>query len=378
MIGIILCFLLTVLPYSEQKAPVLSAKGDGLLHIYALPVGQGDGTIIQCPNGDIAIVDLGSSTRKHNDIPDVVLPMKRVKGSDNAHYYMTDDELKDFLGDTNVKYVFITHADTDHYNLFVKIDPKRLQTVIEAYVGCEAEDYKEMQEWLKKYKVQYNPKLGNVVSICHGSMPEVNVKVMAINTDKYNLGCSNSNSMALRLEYGTFSLFLPGDLENYDSFNYDDNGVITSDLKGIYGKPGVLKIVSDTKGIRSTVYRLAHHGAWPNANPPYFLKAIQPKYVFSSSKLPGTDGSYNHPNCDLYDKMIDMTNHGQLPIIKYPTNPPQKDYFCGKKKERYHENNNEYGIFTTAAMNNGRLINYFIQIDADGKKDPQVTPKLWR
>lgn len=381
MIGIILCFLLTVLPYSEQKAPVLSAKGDGQLHIYALPVGQGDGTIIQCPNGDIAIVDLGSSTRKHSHIPSLVPPKKKVKLDDDAHYYMKDDELKDFLGNTNVKYVFITHADTDHYNLFVNIDPKHLQTVIEAYVGCTAKDYNTaMQEWLKKYKVQYNPTLGKVVSICHGSIPEVNVKVMAINTDVHNPGCSNSNSMALRLEYGTFSLFLPGDLENHASFNYDDNGVITSNLKGISGKPGVLKIVSDTKGgIRSTVYRLAHHGAWPNANTPYFLKAIQPKYVISSSQLPGTDGSYNHPNCDLYDKMIDMTNHGQLPIMKYSTNPPQKDYFCGEKKDRNHENNNIYGIFTTAAIDdNICLINYFIQIDADGKKDPQVTPKLWR
>ena len=168
-----------------------------------------------------------------------------------------------------------------------------------------------MQNWLNDHfpapKVHYSPGLNTVVSICSGSKPPVNIKVVAINTDKFNHGCSNSNGMALRLEYGTFSLFLPGDLEDYDGFTYDDEGIITSNVmedkrKPIRGQSGVLKTVSDTKGgIRSTVYRLSHHGAWPNANKPFFLQAIQPAYVFSSSQLPGTRGTYNHPNCGLYD-----------------------------------------------------------------------------
>ena len=389
MFVIILCYLIAVLPYSEQKAPVLTAAGDGQLHIYALPVGQGDGTVIQCPNGDITIVDLGSSTRVQSiyTVPEHN-PRKRIKRDD---VYMTDDELKTFLGDTTVKYVFITHADTDHYNLFINIDPRHLATVSEAYVGCEASDYSDaMQNWFRNYfkapkKVHYNPKLNTVVSICSCSTLPVNVKVVAINTDTLNKpGCSNSNSMALRLEYGTFSLFLPGDLEDYNSFTYSDTGSITSsvlDDKGrpISGKPGVLKTVSDRGKIQSTVYRLAHHGAWPNANKPFFLKAIQPTYVFSSSQLPGTPGTYNHPNCGLYDSMILLPS-----IIKYSTAPPQKNYFCGQKVDGYKEvrmkeDDNKYGIFTTAAADDtGHLINYFIQIDSDGKKRLAITPKLWR
>lgn len=381
MIAIILCCLLSVLPYSEQKAPVLSSKGDGRLHIYALPVGQGDGTVIQCPNGDVAIVDLGSSTRQHIEIPvlPTVLPSKKVKQN---HYYMTDDELTNFLGNTKIKYVFITHNDEDHYNLFVKINSKHLETVSEAYVGlCKAScDYnKEMQKWFLEHfhrKVHYNPKLGTVVSICSGSKPPVNVEVMAINTDTFNPGSRNSNSMALRLEYGKFSLFLPGDLEEAN-YQHDTNGVIKSPTKGLYNEPGVLKIVSD-RNIKSTVYRLSHHGAWPKANTPYFLKAIQPKYVFSSSQLPGTSKTFNHPNCDLYYEMIKMINNKELPIITYSTDPPQKNYDCGKGGDREREDDNKYGIFTTAAIDdNGRLVNYFIEIDSDGTK-LQVTPKLWR
>ena len=372
MFSLILCYLLTILPYSEQKAPVLQANGDGLLHIYALPVGQGDGTVIQCPNGDIAIVDLGSTARQEF-IPESSHKFK-LDDKDKLQLYMTDEELNAFLGTTSIKYVFITHADRDHYNLFEKIDPKRLATVSEAYVGCEANSYScDIKDWLIKYfpapKAHYNPKLLTEVTVC----TSVKVKVVAINTDTGNPKCTNSNGMALRLEYGTFSLFLPGDLEDRYS----------------KGKSGVLKTVSDSgEKIQSTVYRLSHHGAWPKANKPFFLQAIQPKYVFSSSQLP--PGKYGHPRCDLYNAMIDMTNKGQLPIVKYSTAkdttnpPPQKDYFCGGMDEengsrRFKEVENVYGIFTTAvADKNGHLVNYFIQIDSDGKNILQVNPKLWR
>ena len=37
------------------------ADADGLFHISTLPVGQGDAHVIQCPNGDLSIVDFGTS-----------------------------------------------------------------------------------------------------------------------------------------------------------------------------------------------------------------------------------------------------------------------------------------------------------------------------
>jgi hypothetical protein len=34
---------------------------DGMLHVYALPVGQGDSHVFQCPSGALSIIDLGTS-----------------------------------------------------------------------------------------------------------------------------------------------------------------------------------------------------------------------------------------------------------------------------------------------------------------------------
>ncbi len=36
---------------------------DGQLHFYFLPVGQGDTTVIQCPEGQLGIYDMGSTSR---------------------------------------------------------------------------------------------------------------------------------------------------------------------------------------------------------------------------------------------------------------------------------------------------------------------------
>ena len=34
---------------------------DGLLHVYNLPVGQGDAQLVQCPQGELGLVDFGSN-----------------------------------------------------------------------------------------------------------------------------------------------------------------------------------------------------------------------------------------------------------------------------------------------------------------------------
>ena len=48
----------------RRPAPPLTAglpAADGLLHVYNLPVGQGDAQILQCPSGQLNIIDMGSN-----------------------------------------------------------------------------------------------------------------------------------------------------------------------------------------------------------------------------------------------------------------------------------------------------------------------------
>src|SRR6218665_461465 len=81
---------------------------DGLLHLYALPVGQGNSLVLQCPNGDIAIFDLGSVSHA-------------TRG------FWSTDEIKAFLQGHNnrIKNIVITHNDTDHYRYIQFIGARR-------------------------------------------------------------------------------------------------------------------------------------------------------------------------------------------------------------------------------------------------------------
>ena len=67
------------------------------LNIYALPVGQGDCTVIQCPTqfgGEITIVDIGS---------------KKKTG-------FTLDELMQYQYRQRIECLLLSHRDEDHVN----------------------------------------------------------------------------------------------------------------------------------------------------------------------------------------------------------------------------------------------------------------------
>ena len=80
------------------------------LNIYAMQVGQGDCTIIQCPNGNIVVVDCGSTS---------------VAG-------WSYQQVQTFLSDSinNVVAIVITHSDRDHFNYLPFKDWNSIQHIM--------------------------------------------------------------------------------------------------------------------------------------------------------------------------------------------------------------------------------------------------------
>ena len=360
----LIIFTLCALAHVTMQAYVMP-PADPFLHIYALPVGQGDATVIQCPStygGRLTIVDMGSSAR--------------------AEYYMSDTDILNFFGTSisKIDYVYLTHGDTDHYNILPLLNIQ-VSAVKGVYIGCNISDYKtetytKVFDWLNDVnaagKLTRFPYQGctstcnSLVPICGGG--NINMRVMGANLDQYTPGtstCVNGDSLVVRLEYNDFRLMNPGDLEDYSGLTYDSEGYITSPSE--YGEPGNLRLLLNGWADPTTIfYRLAHHGTWPNANKQFFLEAIDVHYAFSSSKLPGTGGRTNHPNCDLYDLMVKQPS---IPIVPI-TNPGQQqlEYSCSLNGNRYLEDNNVWGIYTTAVCDKKNVFhNYIIKIDTDGK-----------
>ena len=299
LIGYVLLFLfeMTIAEEFQLFEPIQ----DKLL-VYALPVGQGDATVIQCPKngndaGRLTIVDLGCST-----------------------CHMTETELERIFKDHNVKNIFLTHADMDHYNRI-----HTLPHTENVYHSCETEDY----EKIKATKAYLETKVKNIIPIksntvgepCYGTGhfkceynnievcgKSIVMKVIAANLGDCNGKHTNSDSLVLRLDFDKFRLLLVGDLEDKTENNHE-----------ILSR--VIEAGNEFNGIQSAIYRLAHHGSHGKGNKMFFLEAIAPTVVFSSSDTPPSN--YNHPSCNTLKYLMSIQS-----ILKYPDVGPHK-YSCG-------------------------------------------------
>ena len=86
-----------ILDEAGKRKKIALPSADANLNIYALPVGQGDLTVIQCPSaygGTISIIDAGSS----------------------ANTGFTKSDVLDYLNGQYIERVILTHPHADHIN----------------------------------------------------------------------------------------------------------------------------------------------------------------------------------------------------------------------------------------------------------------------
>ena len=391
----LLCGVVNGRQLTELPAP------NGKLNIYALPIGQGDCTIIQCPaNSDVqhyTVANYNQQGRKRNrsQSPTATqIKRQRLDPSSSSFSrkstqsplqtlltvvdmgavrikYMSEENLSSFLGDQKryIEVVTVSHPDADHYNYIPKVLPiDTLSALKGVYIGCTKDRYRgdeydesTMRGWLSAAEDSGKLTFGDgnqcttscpVIKICGGL---ATLKMLGANLGdaKCLPRYRNSNSLVLRLEYGrNFKLLLPGDFQDTSS----GNSGVQRDLIDAWRNAG---------GIQADFYKLAHHGAYQGgvssttlANKDQFLEAVSPKYVFSSSAAP--PNSYSHPHCGLYDRLR------QLPSIARGCSlrNPQTYYTCGRGRGIYqHIPNNNYGIYSTSARSDQPMI---IHIATDG------------
>ena len=376
-----LCGVVNGLQLSKLPTP------DPKLNIYALPIGQGDCTIIQCPaNSDVQrYTGANYGPRRSQRIarqrfryspfnrrtPPTLLTV--VDMGAVGRKYMSEENLSSFLGDQKryIEVVTISHPDADHYNYIPSVLPiSTLSALKGVYIGCTkgqycGDEYNEstMRGWLSAAENSGKLMFGDgnkctssprcpAIEICGG--------VATLRMLGANMGdteCSsqyrNSNSLVLRLEYGLFKLLLPGDFQDISK---GSNSGVQRELINAWA----------TGGIQADFYKVAHHGAYQGgsstttkANKDHFLQAVNPKYAFSSSAAP--PNSYSHPHCGLYERLIQLTpiTHGTS------LRNPQTYYTCGTGRGTAETIlNNNYGIYSTSPRSDQPTI---IHIATDGK-----------
>ena len=262
---------------NNRRPPRLGQQlpdADDNLNIYALPVGQGDCTVIQCPiadGGKITIIDAGSS---------------RVTGFTRAH-------LVNFLrlDQVTIQSIFLTHPDLDHINYINAIlDAYRRQVrrQVDVYHSCE------WRKYTRRIRGRINPRYADPTRVpyccgetCNHEVPlcEVSgVTLKVIGSENNNNNCANRNkngdSIVSIIEYRGVKTLIAGDFEGDEAF-----------VRNFIECPG--------NDLSADILRLPHHGAYNEESTELFLDAINARYVFSSSGF-----RYGHPRCELYDYYI--------------------------------------------------------------------------
>ena len=89
----------------KQPATPAGNRGDGILHISFLQIGQGDCCLIATPKGRVIMIDCGSDS---HDGEDDEVYKKRIKDSIYTEKFLKNQNEIDIL--------ILTHPDTDHYD----------------------------------------------------------------------------------------------------------------------------------------------------------------------------------------------------------------------------------------------------------------------
>ena len=273
--------LVTVLLLAVSSSLV---SGDLDLHIFALPVGQGDATVIKCPDkpdtkpgyyipdtGKLNIIDMGSSSCGIS--------------------YMNQWDIQKFIGDNKVENIFLTHPDRDHYNLLPALTDKYLHSTVNVYYSHMAKCYQQYgNKILEKFLGMATSKTINdkpvgeigcddkseVIPICDG---DATITIIASELG-HRCKCPNVDSLVLQLKYKGKTMLFVGDLE---------------------GKGVDELLACHKKTISSDVLRLSHHGSRSNkANSDEFLDAVFSDDVFYAISSSDPDHkTFHHPSCEI-------------------------------------------------------------------------------
>ena len=264
------------------------------LQVFALPVGQGDCTIIQCPNGNIVVFDCGSS------------------GGNG----LTAAGVAGLLGNSGIDRVvaiLVTHANRDHYNYLPAIQWNTTNTravIIGGAIGSYPAG--TIRNWLNGWASLLN-KLFTVGTA--QSTPNSCIGNCVVNTDtnfcsdqniQFNIlatnvgSTANQQSIVMKIVVGQWSMLLSGDMEG------DASVEIANQLKG---------------GLQSVVYKMSHHGASTSANMIGWLRPIAPQFAFASSGY--NFGRCRHPRCDTINRLLSLNTITM-------TTPHQ--FYCGNPR----------------------------------------------
>jgi len=256
----------------------------GRLEIHFIDVGQGDSTLILCPNGNRLLVDAGSSAHGSRD---------DVRSYIRAYLDQTGQVLQGLV---------ITHPDFDHYNYLPDI--LRQVEVKHLFRTGSTEDFSDsFVAWLRMippsrqhilFKRDFDPEEQPNQQLACGTA-EVYILAAAIPTTRHASNfIKNSLSTVLMIRHGNVKVILTGDA------TFDTEKAILDRYSAAWLKSDVLKI--------------GHHGSRVTSTSEAWVEAVSPKLAIASA---GTHSSHGHPSEEVVQRLEPFTEDGMSHALTY-------------------------------------------------------------
>ncbi len=238
---------------------------DGRLHVHVLDVGQGDAIFVRTPSGRQVLIDGGPS-------PSLLLSRlgRRMP-----------------FWDRSLDLVVLTHPDTDHITGLVGVlERYRVDGVVYREVGCQEAICVRWRRLLEDGETAVYPgEAGLDIELDRG----LRMRVLHPGSELLMGEGFNDNSLVMRLRHGEVSILLTGDVE----------------------ARAEERLLADGADLRSTVLKVAHHGACTSSTAA-FLEAVRPEVAVISV---GKDNDFGHP-CDEVLERLEMVLGGDARIYR--------------------------------------------------------------
>jgi competence protein ComEC len=232
----------TIPEFSTNRSTHLN-DNDGKLSVYFLDVGQGDSTLVLFSNKSI-LIDAGEAEMGDRVVSDLKA-----------------------LGVSRIDLLVATHPHSDHIGGMQKVLAAfPVGQVLDSGLPHTSSTYEHFLETIDRKKIPYRvAEQGQTIDIDPALM------IFVLSPPKERFGEDpNTNSVVLRISYGTVAFLLAGDMEGES-----ENALVRS------GYP-----------LGSRILKVGHHGSYSSTSSSFLARARPETAII----MVGRDNPYGHPH----------------------------------------------------------------------------------